>query len=376
MSVIYFDNNSTVKPHNEVVKVFNEIVKDPLNNLSIHQLGRKAEHLVEEARQQIKSFVGGQSYDVIFTASATEASNLAIFGINVENIIISKIEHAAIYNCRPSNKRIFEVGVDNNGIIDIAAVKNLLDQQQDGNFLLALMLANNETGAIQPVKEIAKTVHQKGGLIFCDIVQALGKIEIDLEDLNVDLASISAHKIGGLQGVGALLVKKGLELSPIIFGGGQEKGKRAGTLNIAAIAAFAKACEISAANLVANASKVKELRDYLEKKLLQIAQSDVQIFSSLAPRLPNSCFFATKNCQAQTQLMQFDLNNICVSAGATCSSGSLALSRVLQSMQIDKNFVDCAIRVSLNADNNKDEINKFIEIWQKIYEKNKYKTNN
>ena len=369
MSIIYFDHNSTTKPSTQAIKEFVRLQDFALNNLSMHQLGRKADMISEESRHNIKNLLNADNFEVIFTSGASESINLAINGVECPVVLISKIEHSAGFNCRPQNKNIIEVDVDSEGLIDVQKFQEIINLQERGNFLVSIMLANNETGSIQPIKELAKITHQKNGLIHCDIVQAVGKIPVDLEDLNVDLVSISAHKIGGLQGVGALLLRKGINISPMIFGGGQEKNKRAGTLNIAGISSFAKALEAAVKNLAEYKNKTKDLRDYLEKKLVNVAGKNVQIFSQEINRLPNTCFFATKNCQSQTQLMQFDLNNICVSAGSTCSSGTLQKSRVLQAMQISKDFIDCAIRVSLGKGNNHQEVDKFVEIWQKIYQK-------
>ncbi len=368
MPLIYFDHNSTTKPYSQAIYAFNQVATDPLNNLSIHQLGRKAENFVEGSRQEIGDFLKATNFEIIFTSSASEAANMAICGLEVKNIIISKIEHATLYNCRPSDKKIIEVGVNEDGVINLEELKLVIDQQLDGNFVVVTMLANNETGAIQPIKEIAKMTHQKGGLLLCDIVQAVGKIEVDLEDLNIDLAIISAHKIGGLQGVGALLARKGIEIKPLILGGGQEKNKRAGTVNVAGIAAFSKACKVRQENNHIK-HKIIELRNYLENRIIDIAGDKVKIFSKKVARLPNTSFFATQNCPTQTQLIQFDLHNICLSGGTTCSSGSLKKSRVLQAMQVTNDFAQCAIRVSLGEDNNKDQVDQFIEVWQKIYKK-------
>jgi cysteine desulfurase len=367
MNNIYFDHNSTTMPLSCAIEEYNRLSQFALNNLAIHQMGRYAENIVEQSRKDIKNSLNANNFDITFTSSATEASNLAIFGSNEQNILISQIEHAAIYNCQPNNKNRTLINVNKDGIIDINHLSEILSKQPDGNFITAIMLANNETGAIQPIKEIAKLVHQHNGIILCDIVQAFGKIDIDLEDLNIDMATISAHKIGGLQGVGALLSKKNINIDPIIFGGGQENNKRAGTLNIAAISAFASACNQINHKLNNN---IEQLRDYLELKITEIAKEDIIIFSKNAPRLPNTSFFATKNCPSHTQLIHLDLNNICVSSGSTCSLGVLSKSRTLQAMKVSSDFIDCAIRISLGHNNKKKEIDQFIKIWQEIYQKN------
>jgi cysteine desulfurase len=255
-----------------------------------------------------------------------------------------------------------------NGLIDVADLEKKLPE--NGNFLVSLMLANNETGAIQPVEEVAKLVHQKGGLFHCDVVQAAGKIAVDVEKINADFVSISAHKSQGPQGVGALLVRKGLDIKPLIYGGKQEKSKRAGTTNVAGISGFGEACRL-AAQKISTYENVKKLRDELEAEIKKIGGNDVFIFSTNAKRLPNTSYIATRGREAKTQLINFDLNNICVSAGPACSSGTSTESRILKAMGIKPEFSTSAVRVSLSAATTKEELEKFIQVWKEFYEKTK-----
>ncbi len=370
MKSTYLDHNATTKISEEVLSKMNEVYKLPLNNSSNHLLGRKANSIVEEARQEVKNLINANNYEVIFTASATEASNMVIRGTEVKKVLFCGIEHASVFNCRPSNKEIIEIRALENGLIDIEDLKSKLSSINDGNFLVSLMLANNETGAIQPTKEVAKLTHQKGGLFHCDMVQGVGKIAVDIEDINADFASISAHKIHGPQGVGALLMRKSLDITPIIYGGKQEKSKRAGTVNTAGVAGFGEACKIAAKNLGIY-EEVRKLREYLENELKKYAGDDVIIFSQSVERLPNTCYFATKNASNQTQLIHFDLNRICISAGSACSSGSTSPARVLSAMRVDPSFLGSAIRVSLGSDTTKTEIDKFIKIWLELYKRTK-----
>jgi cysteine desulfurase len=232
------------------------------------------------------------------------------------------------------------------------------------------MLANNETGVIQPIKEISKLAHQYGGLMHSDIVQAVGKLNIDLEDLNVDMASISSHKLNGPQGVGALLVRNSLDISPIIFGSSQEGGKRPGTLNIAGCVGLGEACKI-AVNKISKYQELAILRDYLEASLSKIAGNNLVIFGKEVERLPNTSYIAMRDVDNQTQLINFDLNGIAVSIGAACSSGSSKPSRVLGAMNIQDDLAKSTIRVSLGLQNTKEQIDKFIEIWGNLYNKTK-----
>lgn len=368
--MIYFDNNATTKINPKVLSKMNQIYEQPFNASAIHNLGRKGSNLVENARNNVKNLLNGQNYEVIFTSSATEATNMVFFGSDAKDIIISPLEHLAVYNCKPQGKNIIEVKALENGLIDIADFENKLNSINDSNFLVSVMLANNETGAILPIAQIAKLTHQKGGLIHCDIVQAAGKIEVDLEKLNIDFASISAHKINGPQGVGALLYRKGLDIKPLIYGGKQEQSKRAGTINVAGIVGFGMACEISKNN-IDNFAKIAKLRDLLEKKMQEIAGQDLKIFSQEIERLPNTSYSALKNCDSQTQIINFDLNQIYVSSGAACSSGTVTESRVLKAMNISKDFSQGGIRVSLGLENTKSEIEQFIKIFNDFYQRTK-----
>lgn len=364
--VVFFDYNSTSKPHNLVIERIVETYQNPFNSSAIHQLGRKANFLIEEARNEIRKLLNAKNYEIIFTSSATEATNTVFFGTDVQEIFFSAIEHASVYNCRPSDKKITEIAATKNGLIFIDDLQSKIPSCQ--NFLLSLMHANNETGAIQPVELAAKLVHQKGGLFHCDIVQTIGKIEVDLELINADFVSISAHKIQGPQGVGALLIRKGLDLKPLILGSKQEKGKRAGTQNVAGIVGFAEACKLAPSHIT-DFKKIAVLRDYLEDSIKKIAGDEVEIFSKNVVRLPNTSLISIKNSDAQTQIINFDLNRICISAGAACSSGTLNESRILKAMNVDAEFLNGAIRVSLAPDSTKEEVDRFLAVWQQFFNK-------
>jgi len=370
MSLIYFDNNATTKVDDKVLEAMVEVYKLPINASATHQLGRKGYEIVENARKSIQELLNASNFDVIFTGTSTEATNTLFCGVESDKILRSGIEHAATYNCCPKGKEIIEIEALNTGLVDVEDIKNKLDNFSDSNFLISVMLANSEIGSIQPIAEIAKLTHQKGGLIHADVVQAAGKIEVDLEKLNVDFATISAHKLNGPQGIGALLVRKGINIKPLIFGGGQENSKRAGTTNAAGIAGFGKACEL-AKTKPEKYKKVKELRDYLEQEIIKIGQDDVKIFGLDVDRLPNTSYSSLAYADAQAQLINFDLNNICVSAGSACSSGSSKASRVLRAIKTTPDFINSAIRVSLSVDNTKEEIDKFITTWKEFYNRHK-----
>ncbi len=372
MQIIYFDHNSTTKLEPRVLDKMQETYQLPLNSSSTHQLGQKANGLVENARDQLKKILNAKNYEVIFTGSATESINTVISGSEAKIVLFCEFEHSATYNCRPENKKIIEVNSTKSGIIDIKDLEEKLQNIKEPNFLLSILFANSETGSIQPILELSKLVHQKGGLIHLDASQAAGKIAIDLEKLNVDFASLSSHKFGGPQGVGAILIRKGLDLKPLIFGGGQEKSKRSGTLNIAGIAGFGKACEIANENLT-KYQNIADLRDFLENELKKIAGEDIKIFSTEVDRLPNTSYISIKNSDAQTQIMNFDLNGICISTGSACSSGTISESRTLKAMKVTPEFIKGAIRISLGKENTRDEILKFIAVFTEFYQRTKGK---
>ncbi len=364
---IFFDNNATTKIADEVLQAMIKAYGEPLNPSSIHYFGRTATRVSNQAREHIKKLLGAANYQVIFTSGGTESNNLALFGFKDYHVITSSIEHPAVYNVAlKKNGKIVKVNSD--CVVDLVDLEEQIKSLNSKNFIVSIMLANNETGAIQPIKEIAKLAHQYGGLIHSDIVQATGKINIDLEDLNVDMASVSSHKLNGPQGVGVLLIRKSLDIEPIIFGSSQEGGKRPGTLNVAGCVGLGEACRL-ATDKIEKYTKLAELRNYLEKEVKEIAKEDVVIFSNKVERLPNTSYIATRGVDNQTQLIDLDLNGIAVSIGAACSSGSSKPSRVLGAMNIDDDLAKNTIRVSLGLENTKEQVDRFIQVWGDLYRK-------
>jgi len=364
---IFFDNNATTKIADEVLQVMIKSYAEPLNSSSIHYFGRTATRISNQAREHIKKLLNAANYQVIFTSGGTETNNLALFGFKDYQVISSAIEHPAVYNVALKKSGQI-VKVDHNCVVNIADLEKKIKSLNSKNFIVSIMLANNETGAIQPIKEIAQLTHQYSGLMHSDIVQAAGKINIDLEDLNVDMASISSHKLNGPQGVGALLIRKSLDIEPIIFGSSQEGGKRPGTLNVAGCIGLGEACRI-AVDKINKYQELAKLRDYLEQNLSKISGEDLTIFSKDVERLPNTSYIATKGIDNQTQLIDFDLNGIAVSIGAACSSGSSKPSRVLGAMNVADDLAKNTIRVSLGLDNTKEQVDKFIDVWTNLYQK-------
>jgi len=359
---IYLDYNATVPLKEEVAEIMAEVAKLPYNPSSIHSFGREAKKLIEEARNEVAKFSGAENAQVIFTSSGTEANNMAINGIkDISAVIVSSIEHVSVL--KPAeDKKAFVIPVDENGVIRLDALRRILENV-DGKALVSVMLANNETGVIQPIKEIAELVYRNGGYIHCDAAQALGKIKLNFNDLNVDMMTISAHKLGGPQGAAALIIKKGLVVAPFVKGGGQESGYRAGTENVAAIVGFGKAAEL--------ADEIKpDLRDWLESEIKSYAP-DAVIFGQNVARLPNTSYIAAGKMPSETQLIAFDLSGVAVSSGSACSSGKVSISHVLLAMGVSKEQAAMAIRVSLGKETTKEEISRFLEIWKKNYDKTK-----
>ncbi len=360
--MIYLDHNATAPVKPEAIRVMAEAIQaGPLNPSSVHSAGRMARKIVEQARTKIATVFGAEGADVIFTSGGTEANNLAICGLEGYNVMVSAVEHYSVL--KPAREaKIIPVGAD--GAVDLRELEIIL-KRSGGKCFVSIMLANNETGVIQPVREIARLTHDFGGIVHSDVVQAAGKIPVSLGDLGVDMMTVSSHKFGGPQGAGALIVKKEIAVSPMISGGGQEFGLRAGTENVPAIAGFGVAAELLPENL-RRMEEIKVLRTYMEKEIKSFAE-DAKIFGESAERLANTSCISMPNVKAELQLIEFDLAGICISSGAACSSGKVLVSHVLQAMGVAKPEAETAVRVSLGIDNTKAEIDEFIAVWKNLY---------
>lgn len=360
--LIYLDNNATAPVRPEVVHAMTGALLFHGNASSIHGPGRKARTTIEAARQEISRLVGARSGDVIFTSGGTEANNLALRGVAARGVMTCAIEHESVLRFAASPEAI--IPVLPSGVIDLEALEAMLEAAPAPQ-LVCVMLANNETGIIQPVAEAARIAHAHGALLHCDAVQAAGKIPVDFEALGVDLLSLSAHKFGGPQGVGALIVRKGLDVAAQMLGGGQERGRRAGTENVAAIAGFATAAVLAQAALPALARDLSAMRDRLENSALAIAP-DAFIFGRDQPRLPNTSCIALPGVAASTQVIGLDLAGVAVSAGAACSSGKVTRSAVLAAMAVEEALAGCAIRISLGWASTSAEVEGFLSAWELI----------
>jgi cysteine desulfurase len=350
----YLDHNATATLRPEARAAMLRAMDIGGNASSVHGEGRAARKLLDDAREQVARAVGVIAPMVVFTSGGSEANNMALKGVAVERVIVSAVEHPSVLEAAKASGRTVEVApVDDNGVIDLAALEALL---KGPRALVSVMLANNETGVMQPVAEIARLA--RGHLVHTDAVQALGKVAVNFGLLGVDMMTLSAHKLGGPVGAGALIVRDGLAVEPLVHGGGQELRRRAGTENLVALAGFGAVAQ--------QAMQVKALRDRLEAAL-----EGAVIFGSGVARLPNTCCFAMPGMNAETLLMAFDLEGVAVSSGSACSSGKVAKSHVLAAMGVAPEISKAAIRVSLGWDTTEETIDQFIAAWRKIASRHK-----
>jgi len=353
----YLDWNATAPLRPEAAAAMAEALALGGNPSSVHRWGREARQLVERSREAVAALVGAPPGGVVFTSGGTEANHL---GLRTRKAwtLISAVEHSSVLEARSHPPAL---AVDSNGIVDVKALAQRLAEIDTRSMgLVSVMLANNETGVIQPVREIADTVHAWDCLFHCDAVQAAGKIPVSLADTSADLLSLSAHKIGGPTGVGALIVADGVLITPLSRGGGQERNRRAGTENLTGIAGFAAAA--SACN-VEEYKQVRELRDQLEAAL----PPDAIVIGSGVPRLPNTSAIAMPGVPAETQIIALDLDGVMVSAGAACSSGKVGPSHVLAAMGVASDIANTTIRVSLGWSTTEADIAHFIDAWTALY---------
>ncbi|WP_264338001.1 cysteine desulfurase family protein [Wolbachia endosymbiont (group A) of Cheilosia soror] len=364
---VYADYNATA-PISENVKksIFEVLSKQTLNPSSLHKRGQEARKILQDARDNVRGAIGVSSdKEIVFTSGATEANNLVMRGIAAYLHIISAIEHPSILNsaCNP-----YIIPVNQEGIVDFLELEKILSELKGNKAIVSVMMANNETGVIQPIEEIAKIVHKFGAICHTDTAQSVGKIKVNMEDLGVDLLTLSAHKFGGVAGSGVLIFNKELAIEPIIIGGGQEKGFRGGTENIVAIAGLSAALQ-NIPDLLSKMDEVKELRDQLECELLNLA-SDIRIFGKNSKRLPNTSFIYMPGVKSDVQLMHFDLDYIAVSNGSACSSGKVEPSHVLLAMGATKEQAECSIRISIGPETKPQDIKKIVDCWYNIYKQN------
>ena len=361
-NLVYLDYNATAPCLPGVAEAVTTAIALGGNPSSVHGQGRSARRVVEDTRQRLAAATGARSQDIVFTSGGTEANRLALFGCRRRRMLASGVEHASVAAfCPPEGI----LPVDADGGLDLSALRDRLAAGGEDT-VVSLMLANNETGVIQPVREAAAIAHEAGALLHCDAVQGLGKLQLDLAALGADLLTVSAHKIGGPAGVGALILAPGVRLDANRQAGGQEQGRRPGTENLAGIAGFGAALARLAESL-ADQIRQAVLRDRLEVQL----GLDAMVLGTGAERLANTLCLAMPGVPAETQVMAFDLAGFCVSAGAACSSGKVETSPVLAAMGVAPELANSAIRISLGAGTTEDEIDAFARQWKHLFHRKK-----
>lgn len=360
----YLDYNATAPVRPAVIEAMRAALERVGNPSSVHRYGREARRALEHAREQVATMVGAAPGQVVFTSGGTEANNQALYSARGP-VAVSAVEHDSVLAAASD---AVQIPVDAEGRLDLAALERELAVVAPA--LVSVMLANNETGVIQPVREVVEFAHRHGARVHCDAVQAGGKLAIDMDALDADYLTLSAHKFGGPQGVGALVVGKGLEPDALLRGGGQERRWRPGTENLPGIIGFGRACELA----MADADwwqRIAALRDGLEARLMALAPA-ARVFGRGAERLPNTSCVAMPGVSNQTQLIEFDLAGIAVSTGSACSSGKVGPSHVLAAMGVDPAAAACAIRISLGWASTAADTEHLVDAWGRLYARTRH----
>ena len=367
MEVRYFDNSATTRIKEAVLtEMFPFLSREYGNPSSLYSIGRKSKRAIEEARKRVASLINCNSEEKDFTSCGSESDNTALKGIAYANqnkgkhIITSKIEHPAIlHSCQNLEKKGFEVkylDVDKDGFVNLQTLENSIRQD---TILISVMFANNEIGTIEPIQEIAKIAHKNGIIFHTDAVQACGNIPIDVQKMDIDMLSLSGHKIYAPKGIGALYVKKGIEFERFMDGGHQEKNKRSGTENVAEIVALGKACQIAEKNMEQYQNKLKLLRDYCLEKMKK-SFSNIHINGTMEKRLPGNINISFEGQDATELLYKLDEMGICASGGSACSSGDNSPSHVLTAIGLPSELAKGAIRFTFGDFNTKDDVDYLI----------------
>jgi len=373
MKRVYLDHNATTPTHPEVVKAMLPYFEEVFGNASsIHQFGQQARKAIDEAREKVAEFIGAKPEEIVFTSGGTESNNLAIKGILYANeskgkhIITSSIEHHSVLNpCKYLEKKGFKVTylpVDKYGVIEPEGVKEAISNE---TILISIMHANNEVGTIESITEIGTIAKEKGIHFHTDAVQSVGKIPVNVNELNVDLLSLSGHKIYGPKGIGALYIRKGTRIQPLIHGGHHEKNRRAGTENVPAIVGLGKAIEIVNETMETGLIHLTNLRNKLCSGIGEKIDH-VQLNGHPGKRLPNTLNISFEFVEGESIILNLDMKGVAVSSGSACTSGSLEPSYVLKAMGVEPAIAQGSIRFSLGKDNTEEDIDYVLEILPEI----------
>ncbi len=364
--VVYLDNNATTAVAPEVFEAMRPFLTEFYGNpSSIHHFGGQVAAHIETAREKLASLLGAQPSEVIFTSCGTESDSSAIYSAlslcnQRRKVVISKVEHPAILALGKELERrgytVVQIPVDSKGRLDMECAEEMIDTD---TAVVSIMWANNETGNIYPVAQLAEMAHKQGALFHTDAVQAVGKVPINLAELPIDMLSLSGHKLHAPKGVGALYVKRGVRFRPFIVGGHQERGRRAGTENVASIVGLGKAAELAQQDITIENTKVKALRDKLETELLKLPAT--RLNGDPEHRLPNTSNISFEYIEGESILMLLDMFNICASSGSACTTGSLEPSHVLRAMRVPYTAAQSAIRFSSPHYNTEEEVDFVLE---------------
>lgn len=371
--IIYFDNNATTRIHPEVLAVIHRHLDETWGNpSSVHHPGRLARRAIEEAREEVAALIGADSSEIVFTSGGTESNNGAIFGRALQHdpkrfhIVTTTIEHpavrAVVEALEERGHPVSRVSPDRDGRVN---PMRMIDAITENTGLVTMMLANNETGVIQPVAEVGEACRERAVPLHTDAVQAIGKLPVDVEALGVDTLSLSGHKFHGPKGIGVLYVRKGSVLSPFVVGGSQERRRRGGTENVPLAAGLGKAAQLARESLHENIGTIREQRDRLEQQVLDSIPR-VFINGSEAERLPNTSSICLEGCDAESLVIGLDLEGACVSAGSACSSGRVEPSAVLLEMGLTPEQAKSTIRVSLCRSTTAEEVDRFVELLGRV----------
>lgn len=373
---IYLDHNATTPVHPEVLEAMLPFYKDGFGNASsIHSFGREAKVALEESREKVAKFLNADPLEIYFTSGGTESDNLAAKGVAWANkkkgnhIITSQIEHHAVLeSCKFLEKEGYEITylpVDKYGLVDHEELKKSIKKE---SVLVSIMHANNEMGTIQPIAELAGLAKEKGVYFHTDAVQSTGKMKIDVNELNVDMLSLSAHKFYGPKGVGALYIRRGVRLTPLAHGGHHEKSRRAGTENVPGIVGLAKALEIAHADMQEEERRLKSLTETFFKKVTERIP-DVFMNGHPVLRIPNTMNLSFKGVEGESIILNLDLKGIGVASGSACTSGSLEPSHVLSAMGVPGDLAQSSLRFSFGRSNTIDDVNYVVEVLPEIISK-------